>query len=226
MANVIKLKKGLNIHLAGKAAEEVFVAKASKVYGLVPDAFVGVKPKVVVKEGDVVKAGDALFVNKLHPEVKFVSPVSGTVKAVERGDRRKVLSVQVEADSQQVKNDFGKKDVKSMSAQQVKDFLLETGCFAFINQRPYAIAANPDDTPKGIFVSAIGDMPLAADFEVALKGSENDFQTGLTALSKLAKVYLGVKPGASSALAQAKDVEVNVFDGKCLLATWVCKSTI
>ena len=215
MANVIKLKKGLNIHLAGKAAEEVFVAKASKVYGLVPDAFVGVKPKVVVKEGDVVKAGDALFVNKLHPEVKFVSPVSGTVKAVERGDRRKVLSVQVEADSQQVKNDFGKKDVKSMSAQQVKDFLLETGCFAFINQRPYAIAANPDDTPKGIFVSAIGDMPLAADFEVALKGSENDFQTGLTALSKLAKVYLGVKPGASSALAQAKDVEVNVFDGKC-----------
>ena len=73
----------------------------SKVYGLVPDAFYGVKPKVVVKEGDAVKAGDALFVDKLHPEVKFVSPVSGKVSLVERGERRKVLSIQVEADSQQ-----------------------------------------------------------------------------------------------------------------------------
>ena len=97
MANVIKITKGLNINLKGKAAAQVSAAPASKVYGLVPDAFWGMKPKVVVKEGDEVKAGDALFVNKMHPEVKFVSPVAGVVKLVERGDRRKVLSVQVEA---------------------------------------------------------------------------------------------------------------------------------
>ena len=101
MANVIKLKRGLTVNLAGKPSSEVTEPKASKVYGIVPDAFVGVKPKVVVKEGETVLAGDALYVDKLHPEVKFTSPVSGKVVALQRGDRRKVLSIQVEDDQQQ-----------------------------------------------------------------------------------------------------------------------------
>ena len=131
MAKVIKLRKGLNINLKGKADAKVIAIDASDVYGLVPDAFVGVKPKLVAKEGDVVKAGDALFVDKLHPEVKFVSPVSGKVTSVERGDRRKILSVQVTADKQQVYADFGKKNVNSLSCEQVKSALLESGLFAF-----------------------------------------------------------------------------------------------
>ncbi len=215
MANVIKLRKGLNINLKGKALPQVGTAAASAVYGLVPDTFVGIKPKPVVKEGDVVKAGDALFVDKMHPEVKFVSPVSGKVAAVERGDRRKVLSVQVTADKEQVYAEFGKKNVSSLSGEQVKAALLEAGLFAFVQQRPYAVVANPADQPKAIFVSAISDMPLAADFEIALKGNEADFQTGLDALAKIAKVHLGVAPSASAALMQAKNVEVTVFDGKC-----------
>ena len=90
MANVIKLRKGLDINLKGKAAEEIANVKATGLYGLVPDDYVGVKPKVVVKEGDNVKAGGVLFVDKKHPEVKFVSPVAGKVTAVERGERRKI----------------------------------------------------------------------------------------------------------------------------------------
>ena len=215
MAKVIKLRKGLNINLKGKAEAKVIAIDASDVYGLVPDAFVGVKPKLVAKEGDVVKAGDALFVDKLHPEVKFVSPVSGKVTSVERGDRRKILSVQVTADKQQVYADFGKKNVNSLSCEQVKSALLESGLFAFFLQRPYAVTANPADAPKAIFVSTFCDMPLAADFEVVLKGNEADFQTGIDALSKIAKVHLGVKPSASSALANAKNAVVTVFDGKC-----------
>lgn len=215
MAKVIKLRKGLNINLKGKAEAKVVAIDASDVYGLVPDAFVGVKPKLVAKEGDVVKAGDALFVDKLHPEVKFVSPVSGKVTSVERGDRRKILSVQVTADKQQVYADFGKKNVSSLSGEQVKETLLEAGLFAFFLQRPYAVTANPADAPKAIFVSTFCDMPLAADFEVALKGNEADFQTGVDALAKIAKVYLGVKPSASSVLSNAKNAEVTVFDGKC-----------
>lgn len=215
MANVIKLKKGLTINLAGKAISEVSQSKPGTVFGLVPDSFVGVKPKVVVKEGDMVKAGDALFVDKLHPEVKFTSPVSGTVKAVERGERRKVLSIQVEADGTQTYADFGKQSVAALSAEQVKQTLLDTGVFAYFVQRPYAVTANPDDAPKAIFISAINDMPLAADVEMALKGNEADFQTGLDALAKLAKVHLGVAPTASSTLKNAKNVEVTVFDGKC-----------
>lgn len=213
MANVIKITKGLNINLKGKAAAQVSAAPASKVYGLVPDAFWGMKPKVVVKEGDEVKAGDALFVDKLHPEVKFVSPVAGKVTLVERGDRRKVLSVQVEAATQQAYVDFGKKDVAALTGEQVKEALLESGLFGFFIQRPYAVVANPDDAPKGIFVSAIADMPLAADIDFVLKGNEADFQTGISALAKLAKVYLGVKPG--SALANTKDAQVTTFSGKC-----------
>ena len=215
MTNVYKLKKGLDIHLAGVAADSVAVAASSAVYGLVPDSFTGVKPKVVVKEGDVVKAGDALFVNKLHPEVKFVSPVSGKVKAIVRGDRRKLLCVQVEADKQIAYTPFKKQDVAKMDAAAVKQLLLDAGLFAFLLQRPYAVVANPDDTPKGIFVSTFSDMPLAADFEIALKGEEANWQLGIDALAKLAPVYVGVKPGASAALTGTKNATVSEFKGKC-----------
>lgn len=213
MANVIKLKKGLDINLKGKAAAKVSAANASKVYGLVPDAFWGMKPKVVVKEGDEVKAGDALFVNKLHPEMKFVSPIAGKVILVERGDRRKVLSVQVEAAAQQQYVDFGKKQVDSLNADQVKAALLESGLFGYFIQRPYAIVANPDDTPKAIFISAFSDMSLAADTNVTLKGQEADFQTGIDALAKLAKVYVGVK--TDSIVKNVKNATVTEFKGKC-----------
>ena len=215
MANVIKLKRGLTVNLAGKPSSEVTEPKASKVYGIVPDAFVGVKPKVVVKEGETVLAGDALYVDKLHPEVKFTSPVSGKVVAVQRGDRRKVLSIQVEADQQQKAKDFGKIDLAKADADAVLNALLDAGLFAYINQRPYAVVANPQDKPKAIFCSTFCDMPLAADFEVALKGNEKEFQAGIDALAKIAPVYLGAKRGAAVAILKAENAKITVFDGKC-----------
>ena len=167
MANVIKLHKGLDIHLQGKAEEQLIKLQSKGLYALVPDDFEGVTPKVVVKEGDKVKAGDALFVNKQYPEVKFASPVSGTVREVVR----------------------------------------------YINQLPYAVSTNPTIQPKAIFVSALRDKPLAGDFNFEVKGQEQDFQAGLTALSKIAKTYLGI--GVGSVLEGMKDVEVNIFDGPC-----------
>ena len=214
MANVIKLRKGLDVNLKGKAAKEQFQVKKPGVYALMPDDFTGVKPKVVVKENDVVKVGDALFVDKNHPEVKFVSPVSGKVTMVERGDRRKVLSVRVEADAEQQYVDFGKKSVAQMTADQVKETLLEAGLFAFLKQRPYDVVPDPAVAPKAIFVSGFNSMPLAADFEYVLQGREADFQTGLDVLAKMAKTYLGVSAKQSAtALTAAKNVTVNVFDG-------------
>ena len=214
MANVIKLRKGLDVNLKGKAAKEQFQVKKPGVYALMPDDFTGVKPKVVVKESDVVKVGDALFVDKNHPEVKFVSPVSGKVTMVERGDRRKVLSVRVEADAEQQYVDFGKKSVAQMTADQVKETLLETGLFAFLKQRPYDVVPDPAVAPKAIFVSGFNSMPLAADFEYVLQGRETDFQTGLDVLAKMARTYLGVSAKQSAtALTAAKNVTVNVFDG-------------
>jgi Na+-transporting NADH:ubiquinone oxidoreductase subunit A len=203
----------LDIHLQGRAEEKKIQLKSNGKYALVPDDFEGVTPKVVVREGDKVKAGDALFVNKQYPEVKFASPVSGTVREVVRGERRKVLCVKVDADSQQEFVDFGRKDVGKLTGEQVINALLEAGIFGYINQLPYAVSTNPETKPKAIFVSALRDKPLAADFEFEVKGQEQDFQTGLTALSKIAKTYLGV--GAGSALTGVKDVEVTVFEGKC-----------
>ena len=213
MANVIKLCKGLDINLQGKAEEKKIQLKSNGQYALVPDDFDGVTPKVVVKEGDKVKAGDALFVNKQYPEVKFASPVSGTVREVARGERRKVLCVKVEADAEQSYVDFGKKDVGSLTGEQVINALLEAGIFGYINQLPYAVSTNPSVQPKAIFVSALRDKPLAADFEFEVAGQEADFQTGLTALSKIAKTYLGI--GLGSSLENVKDVDVNIFEGKC-----------
>ena len=216
MANVIKLRKGLDINLTGRAQEQMLPVKSAVEYALVPDDFPGLTPKVIVREGDHVRVGDPLFVDKGCTEVSFASPVSGTITAVERGERRKVLRVKVAADAQQEYADFGVKDVASLSADDVKASLLQAGLFGYINQLPYAIATRPDTEPKAIFVSALRDKPLQGDFEFELNGQEKDFQTGLTALAKIAKVYLGIGAKQSAAaLTEAKDVEVTVFDGPC-----------
>ena len=216
MANVIKLRKGLDINLKGKANFETIRRIDSSEIALVPDSFGGVTPKVIVREDDCVKAGEALFVDKKYPEMKFASPVSGIVKAVVRGDRRKVLYVKVKADETQQFVDFGIKDIEKLDGRAIKEALLASGLFSFIQQLPYAVTTTSDTMPKAIFVSAFRDMPLASDFEVELKGNEKDFQTGLTALSKIQKTYLGLSVHqTASALVNAKDVEINVFDGKC-----------
>jgi len=216
MVNVIRLRKGLDINLKGKAKDTKMRLGPSEEYALVPDDFVGVSPKVIVHEQDVVKAGEALFVDKKYPDVKFASPVSGKVSAIIRGNRRKVLYIKVKADDKQVFVDFGKKDISSLTGEEVKKSLLEAGLFGYINQLPYAVSTTPDTHPKAIFVSALRDMPLAGDFMVELKGNEQSFQTGLTALSKIAKTYLSIGENQSrSFLSKAKNVEINVFSGPC-----------
>lgn len=214
MANVIKLRKGLDINLKGKAAEKYVTVKESGFYALVPDDFQGITPKVVVKEQESVKAGSPLFVDKNCPELKFVSPVSGTVVRVERGARRKVMSIVVEASATQDSVDFGRKDVAALDAASIKAAILESGLFAFVRQRPYDVIASPQDTPKAIFVSAFDSNPLAPNFEFVLRGEEQNFQTGLDALAKLAKTYLNIHISQKDeALKSAKNVVVTAFEG-------------
>lgn len=214
MANVIKLRKGLDINLKGKPAAELLKVEEPGFYSLVPDDFTGVTPKVVVKDGQSVLAGEPLFIDKNNPEVKFVSPVSGVVASVERGARRKVMNIIVEADKDQKSVDFGKKDPAQMSAEELKALLLEAGLFAFFRTRPYDVIAVPTQSPRAIFVSAFDSAPLAPDFEFQLKGEEANFKTGLKALSMIAKTYLGISVNQkSAALTQAQDVVVTAFDG-------------
>ena len=216
MANVIKLRKGLDINLKGKAKERKDVLGIKGEYALAPSSFIGVRPKVVVHEGDNVKVGDPLFVNKDFEDVVFTSPVSGTVKEIVRGDRRKVLYVKVLASEALEYKEFEVKGHSNFSDDELLTLLSSAGLLGYITQLPYGISTNTSVKPKSIFVSAFRDMPLSADFEFELKGNENEFQTGLTALSRVAKTYLGVgRHQKSEALLGAKDVEVNVFDGPC-----------
>ena len=216
MINLIETHKGLDIQLAGKASEKKTKLGVVSDYALVPDDFTGIVPKVVVKEGDHVLAGDPLFVNKNFPEVRFASPVSGIVEAVVRGDRRKVLCVKVKADDSQEYRDFGSKNVDSLDGNGVRSLLLEAGLFGYINQLPYAVSTPPDTTPKAIFVSAFRDMPLAGDFDFEVKGQEADFQTGITALSKIAQVNVGISSKSQNeTLRNLKDATVTAWQGPC-----------
>ena len=213
MTSVIKIKKGLDINLKGKASEVLLQGGPSATYALVPDSYNGIVPKVVAKVGDKVKAGSVLFVDKNRPQIKFVSPVSGEVAAVNRGEKRKVLSVVVKPDTQVVYEEFEKKNVASMKADEVKASLLAAGMWPFIKQRPYDIVADPAESPRDIFVSAFYSAPLAPNFDFILKGQEADFQAGLSALAKMTagKVYVGVRKG--SAAAKVSGVEVVEVEG-------------
>ncbi len=214
MAEIIRLRKGLDIKLLGSPEKVINTVKTSETYALCPDDFTGVTPKPVVKEQQNVKAGEALFIDKNHPEVKFVSPVSGEVVAVTRGARRKVLNIVVKPDANQQFVEFGKKSVQSLSGSEIKSALLESGLFGFFRQRPYDVVANPEDSPRSIFVSAFDSKPLSPDFEFILSGNELDFQTGLSAIAKIAPTYLGVSSDQSSqTLTQAKNVDVYTFKG-------------
>ncbi|MDO5447619.1 MAG: Na(+)-translocating NADH-quinone reductase subunit A [Prevotellaceae bacterium] len=218
MTQVIKLKKGLDINLLGRAEMTTVEMAPCGVFGFVPDDFVGMKPKMMVKEGDKVKVGDVLFVNKQYEDVKFVSSVSGTVTAIERGDRRKVLCVKVESDGQM--DCLVDNDLKANSREEVVALLADKGLLGYINQMPYAISANNVDLPQAVFISTFRDMPLSADVDYCIADDLMAFKTGVETLAKVAHVYLNVKKGSKmdcDALKQAgnDDVTVTLFEGKC-----------
>ncbi len=213
MERLYKIKKGLDLNLVGEADLNLRPLELSDEYAVSPTDFHGVVPRLVVKEGDRVLAGDPLFVDKATESVKFVSPVSGTVSAIERGDRRKLLHIRIKADKEQVYKDFGKTDVEKASAEALLQTLRESGLFGFFRQRPYDVIASPTDKPKAIFVSAFSKMPLAADFSFVVKGWEDDFKTGVKWLSKLAKVHLGISPEQINTPILPNDAEVSVFSG-------------
>lgn len=185
MSNNIKLKRGLNIPIAGEAAQKIKKAVVPGVVAIKPTDFRGLLPRLLVKEGDKVLAGSPVLADKKSPDIVFTSPVSGTVEAIVRGEKRKLLEVRVKADKTQEYVDFGVKKVKEMDADQVKKALLESGLWPALIQRPYGVLANPDIRPKAIFVSAFNTAPLAADLEYALRDEFNNIQTGIDALAKL-----------------------------------------
>lgn len=217
MSRTLKFKKGLDIKLAGKAnAEKIKVGRTSY-YAVKPTDFHGLTPKLAVKVEHSVKAGTPLFFDKYNPEIKFVSPVSGTVVAINRGDRRKLLEVVVKADSENVYEEFSPISEKS-SIEEIKACLLQSGIWPSIKQRPYDVIADAKDTPKCIYISCFDSAPLAPNYEFTLKGEEEYFQAAVNVLNKLTtgNVFLGLDASekGDSIFKGIKNVEVNYFSGK------------
>ena len=216
MSKIITLRKGLDINLVGKPQETLATAPMASEYALSPLDFEGVTPKLLVKVGDRVKAGTALFFNKFNERVLFTSPVSGTVSAINRGEKRKVLSVAVTPDSTQEYEKFTVPGLEKASREEIVELLLRSGLWPMIVQRPYGIIADPADTPKSIFVSAFDSAPQAPDYNFVLKGEQKNLQTGIEVLRKLTpgKVHLSVRAKAEGAMPSLQGVELHTFAGK------------
>jgi Na+-transporting NADH:ubiquinone oxidoreductase subunit A len=214
MSKDIRIKKGLDLKLQGEADKSKSDVARSKVYAIKPSDFHGVTPKMIVKEGAIVKAGEVIFYSKNDESVKFVSPVSGTIQEIKRGEKRVILEILIAADSQDNHVEHSKKNPKDLSADEVKAYLLASGCWPFIKQRPYDVVANSADTPKAIFVSGINSAPLAADLNFTMNGKQDALVAGFTALTKLTtgQVHVTISPMADF-MPNVEDVTVHKGQG-------------
>lgn len=221
MGRFIKLKKGFNINLAGKAALKISESAQPETFALKPADFHGIDmPKLLVKEGDVVKAGSPVFYDKQNPTVMHAAPVSGEVVEIRRGEKRKILEIKILADKEVSHEQFNKysvSDLANLKREQAQEQLVKSGVWPNIIQRPYGIVADPNESPKAIFISGFDSHPLAADYNFILKGMDNYFQAGLDVLKKFTSGLIHLNINAEGEVPQifshAKGVELNKFSG-------------
>ncbi|MBQ7691777.1 MAG: Na(+)-translocating NADH-quinone reductase subunit A [Muribaculaceae bacterium] len=203
-----KLTRGYDLKLKGglTTGEVDGMAKLSADYAVVPDDFTGITPRMDRKAGEAVKAGEPLYHDKNHELVRVVSPVSGTVKEVRRGERRKIEAIIITPDDQH--DNRVTLDLK----RPAMEVLLESGLWVMLRQRPYDVVPNPDVRPRDIFVTAFDSAPLAPSLRTVMGEREKYLAKGVEVLATLTdgKVHIGCRPGEELDVAGA---EVNVFDG-------------
>jgi Na+-transporting NADH:ubiquinone oxidoreductase subunit A len=217
MSDVIKIKRGLTINLVGEA-EKTVSEITPKCCAIKPPDFVGVFPKLLIQEGDAVKAGSPLFFDKYRERIYFTSPISGTVKELRRGEKRVLLEIVIESDGKDAAIDFGKSDPNKLSREEIIEKMLSSGAWPMIRQRPYSIIADPAVKPKAIFISAFDTAPLAPDYDLIVHGNGEAFQAGIDALVKLTDgtVHLNINANdaPSKVFTNCKGVQLNKFSGK------------
>lgn len=214
---VIKLTKGYDIPLKGAAANEIKEARV-KTYAVQPSDFRGIFPipKMLVAAGDTVAAGDPLFFDKDTPKVKYCAPVSGKVSAVNRGEKRSIIEVVIEADATNSYKSLNAFDPGKASREELVDFLAENGAWPFFKQRPYNLMAGLDIVPANIFISTFDTAPLAPDLSFVMKGKGAAFAKGVEVLKKLTSgdVHIGMKAGADNSLFKGTAGVAHEFAGK------------
>ena len=221
MSQNLKLRRGFDIKLAGRAQKKVSEVEVPETYALKPTDFIGIKrPKLMVAEGDKVKAGTPLMYCKLMDRVKYCSPVSGEVIEIRRGPKRKLLAVVISADGKMEHEAVEKvaiSELKKMSREALVEILLTKGVWPNIIQRPYGVVANPEESPKSIFISAFDNSPLAPDYDFLFNGEENYFQAGIEVLRKFTtgKIHVSVdgKAEVSKVFFHTKNVDLHKVTG-------------
>ena len=216
---MIKIKKGIDIHLVGEAQKEM-KAYEPALYAVKPLDFIGVVPKMHVAEGDDVKVGTVLFHDKKNEGIFFTSPVSGKVKAIVRGEKRVILQVVVESDGKYEAIDFGKAEPSKLTRNEVIEKMVQSGTWTMLRQRPYSTIANPQDEPKCVVVSMFDTAPMAPDNNFIVAGKMESIKAGVEAFAKLTNgmVYLNVNSSETKKALEAlnfsaKNVSVNEFQG-------------
>ena len=214
---LIKTKKGLDVPITGQPEQVVHSDGGfASTVALVGLDYVGLKPTMQVAVGERVRLGDVLFADKQHPSVVFTSPGAGVVKEINRGPKRVFQSIVIELDGseQATFQSYAESDLASLSVEQVKQNLLNSGLWTAVRTRPYGKIPNPETTPRSIFVTAIDTNPLAASPDVVINERPADFQNGLAVIAKLTegKVYLNKSP-SSAITSKVGKVEVVEFDG-------------
>ncbi|MHA7101439.1 Na(+)-translocating NADH-quinone reductase subunit A [Roseivirga pacifica] len=221
MSKTIKLKKGFDINLAGKAEKTIASTPPSETFAIKPTDFVGMKrPKLLVKEGDNVKAGSPVLYDRIQENVMYCAPVSGEIVEVKRGAKRKILEIKILADKEvefETFTKFNVSDIQNLSKEDATAQMTKGGVWGNIIQRPYGIVAKEEDTPKAIFISAFDTHPLAADVAFTLKGKEEAFATGISILKKFTqgKIHLNtdLNGEVASVFANVGEVENNKVGG-------------
>lgn len=209
----IQIRKGLDIAIDGAAKPELVQIVQPQIYAVLPADYYGFKPHVEVHVGDSVCIGTPLMTDKVHPELRVVSPVSGTVAEIARGERRKLLYISVQRDDKALCETFD--TAAATNRESMRKLIFASGIGALLRQRPYDVVPNPEITPRDIFVSAFDTAPLAANPNFILHDALDHVQHGLSALSMLTdgKVYLSVAPDTETALRNMRDVEIVEFVG-------------
>lgn len=217
MSDQIRLKKGLNLPIAGEALCEVTARVAPDLVAVKPTDFRGLVPRLLVKEGDSVKAGTPLFADKKCTAMVFCSPVSGTVDAVVRGDKRKLLEVRIKADGKNEAVQFDVPKASSLDKKGMTELLLQSGLWPCLKQRPFGTIADPEAEPKAIFISGMNTKPLGAKYEFTLKDDVAAIQAGIDALGRLTKggVHLSLcaKSFSGSVFNKLSGVVMHQFEG-------------
>jgi Na+-transporting NADH:ubiquinone oxidoreductase subunit A len=212
------IKKGFDVKVTGQPKSVIEDYANQQFFAVYPAEFEGLKPRLQIKAGDFVKRGDVLFENKKNEKMIFRSPCCGTVKAVNLGERRFPVEILIERDFKRDESvtfdSYTADSVTRLSREQVADHLLNAGLWPLIKQRPFSKIADPDTAPKAIFINAARSAPFQADFSLILKGNENAFQTGITALAQLTEGKVHLCKSAGSDIPEFKNAESHTFKGK------------